>query len=519
MFARSARAGRTASLIALLGVALLVLRVSPARAARERSGSIDVFLVLDESGSMKPIFSKVTAFVADALVQGYLEPEDYLCVIGFSSEARIRVSQRLSSEAERENLAEMVGTLNVVPQGYTDFGRALEEALRQLERLSHPSHQQVVLILTDGVNHPPRDSPYFAPVQPDRPHRPAGSSGMPPTSGFNDRFLAQVESLSKKGFRTHVVGIGTLTDARKLGEALATDYTLLKAFDAAELEKGLARFWDDTINLKGLSGPEEPCLPGEEMTLLARLASTSDQEREVQVSGVAVSEVRRVFGGSTPEDLGATAAVAESRWTFSPRQERELVVKVGLPPEFPAGDFAATLKFDQASAVRFYPPEASFTFHVPSFWERHGFALAGSAIGLIFSGTGFTFYRRRPIPVTMVVDGEAQTLRPVPFRIQGHASVGGGASDRFRLVGLPQKVAVLERRSVTSFALLSSKPDLVPTLPEYALGEAIEVRIAEGALERKVVRFVRWRKKPGAVKTRPVPAAPKPTAGGGVDFR
>jgi hypothetical protein len=499
-----------------LAVALLTLGSGSAHAARERSGSVDVFLVLDESGSMKPIFSRVTSFIGDALVQGYLEPEDYLCVIGFSSEARIRVSQRLSSDAEKENLAELVRTLNVVPQGYTDLGRALEEALRQLERLSHPSHQQVVLILTDGVNHPPRDSPYFAPVKPDRPDK---GGGMPPTSGFNDRFLAQVENLSKKGFRTHVVGIGTITDAQKLGEALATDYTLLKAFDAAELEKSLAPFWDDTINLTGVSGPEEPCLPGDEMSLAARLASTSDQEREVQVSAVTVSELKRVVGGSATESLSAAAGVSEPRWTFSPRQERELFVKVRLPPEFPAGDFTATLKFDQASAVKFYPPEATFTFHVPSFWERHGFTLTGSALGLAFAGIGLFFYRRRPIPVTMVVDGEAQTLRPVPYRITGHASVGGGASDRFRLVGLPQKVAVLERRSVTSFALISSRPDLVPTLPDYALGDPIEVRTAEGAAERRVVRFVRHQKRPSPVKARPVPAARTPTSGGGVDFR
>jgi hypothetical protein len=119
----------------------------------------------------------------------------------------------------------------------------------------------------------------------------------------------------------------------------------------------------------------------------------------------------------------------------------------------------------------------------------------------------------------MVVDGEAQALRPVPFRITGHASVGGGASDRFRIVGLPQKVAVLERRSVTSFALLSSKPELVPTIPEYALGDPVEVRTAEGSQEQKTVRFVRPQKRPSAVKTRPVPAARTPTSGGGVDFR
>jgi hypothetical protein len=117
----------------------------------------------------------------------------------------------------------------------------------------------------------------------------------------------------------------------------------------------------------------------------------------------------------------------------------------------------------------------------------------------------------------MVVEGEAQSMRPVPFRIQGHASLGGGATDRFRIVGLPQKVAVLERRSVDSFALVSSKPDLVPTVLEYALGDAVEARTAEG--ERKVVRFVRFQKKARPSTTRVVPSAPKPTSDGGVDFR
>jgi Mg-chelatase subunit ChlD len=496
----------------LLGASLVAFAPSAGLAARERAGNVDVFLVLDESGSMKPIFSKVSGFVSEALVRDYLEPGDYLCVIGFSSEARIRVSQRLSSEAEKENLGELVRTLNVVPQGYTDMGRALEEALEQLERLSDPSHQQIVLILTDGVNHPPRESPYFAPVK-----RDAGK-GLPPTSDFNERFLAQVKGLSDRGFRTHVVGIGTVTDAQKLGEALDAEHTLLKEFDSEELAKGLSRFWDDTINLAGLSGPDGPVLPGEEMALEVRLRSTSEQEREVHVEGVAVSSLKRLAAGAGEESLSAAASLGgEPRWALLPRQEGSFDVRVMLPPDFPSGDFEARLSFDQSSAVKFYPPEASFTFRVPSFWERYGLGLGGGGAALALGVIGLVFHRRRPIPVTMVVEGEASSMRPVPFRIHGHSSLGGGASDRFRIVGLPQKVAVLERRSVDSFALVSSKPDSVPTLPEYRLGDAVEVRTAEG--ERKVVRFLRFQKKATPVKPRPAPSAPRPTVDGGVDFR
>jgi Mg-chelatase subunit ChlD len=496
----------------LFGLALAALASHPAFAARERAGNVDVFLVLDESGSMKPIFSRVTAFVAEALVRDYLEPGDYLSVIGFSSEARIRVSQRLSSEAEKENLEELVRTLNVVPQGHTDLGRALEEALEQLERLSDPSHQQIVLILTDGVNHPPRESSYFAPVKRDT------GKGLPPTSDFNERFLAQVKNLSSQGFRTHVVGIGAVTDARKLGEALEAEYTLLKEFNSEELAKGLARFWDDTINLDGLAGPGDSCFPGAEMELEVRLQSTSEQEREVHLSGVSVSGLRRLAAGAATESLSAMAVLGgEPRWTLAPREQKAFPIRVALPPDFPSGDFEANLRFEQTSAVKFYPPEATFAFHVPSFWERFGFVLGGAILALAIGAAGLVSYRRRPIAVTMVIEGDSQSMRPVPFRVRGHAVLGGGASDRFRLVGLPQKVAVLERRSVESFALVSSKPDLVPTLLEYALGDAVEVRTAEG--ERKVIRFVRFRKKATPSKPRVVPSAPRTASDGGVDFR
>jgi Mg-chelatase subunit ChlD len=497
---------------------LFAATASPSLAARERSGSVDVFLVLDESGSMKPIFSRVTAFLADALVNGYLEPDDYLCIIGFSDRSRIRVSQRLSSEEEKENLAELVRSLNVVPQGTTDMGRALEEAIRQLGRLSHPSHQQILLILTDGVNQPPFDSPYYAPLRPAK-----KGSNVPPPSDFNARFLEQVRTLSSEGFQMHVVGIGAETDAKKLGEALGAGYTLLREFNLEELTANLARFWDETINLVGVSSPDDASLPGETIEVHVAVASTSDQDREVRLRGAQVVALKRLAARAnpSPDASSVTVRVEPTTWAVPARQEARFDIGVLLPAEFPAGDFEATLRFDQESAVKFYPPEATFTFHVPSFWERFGFTLGGAAAGLAFLGVVFVLHRRRPIPVTMVLDGESSSIRPVPLRIHGHCTVGGGASDRFRITGLPQKVAVLERRSVDRFAVLSSHPELLPTIAEYTLGQPIEVA-SDGGSGKRVVRFVRFQRKPkGRVpkSTAPAPSAKKHAPEGGVDFR
>jgi Mg-chelatase subunit ChlD len=498
--------------------ALLMLAAADARAARERTGSIDAFLVLDESGSMKPIFSKVLVYVAEAIVRDYLEPQDYLCMVGFSDVSRVRVSQRLSSAAEKENLAALVKNLNVVPQGYTDMGRALEEIQRQIDHLADPSHQQVILILTDGLNQPPRDSPYFDPAKRDI------GTGLAPPSGFNQHFQQQVQALAARGHRIHVVGIGTETDARKLAEALGAGYTILRDFNIEELRTGLAGFWDDTINLEGLDVPPGPLRPGQSLTAKVRLRSTSDSQREVELKAVRAVTLPLGAASAAPAPGGVAVTLSATRVALPPGGRGGFDVRVSLPEGFPSGDYRFTLAFDLASAVKFYPQQADVAFHVPSFWELHGRAVVASAVAGIVLVVGFVLYRRRAIPLVLVAEGDAAgSAKPIPFRIAMACSLGGGATDRFRVAGLPQKVAVFERRSVDRFALLSSQPELVPTLLEYHLGQPVEVRTGSGPSDRKVIRFVRHTRKPAS--SRPRPPAPvrttrAPAGGeGGVDFR
>jgi Mg-chelatase subunit ChlD len=487
-------------------------------AARERTGHLDAFLVLDESGSMKPIFSRLTAFVAEAVVRDYLEPDDYLCVIGFSDQPRVRISQRLSSSAEKENLARIVRDLNVVPQGYTDMGRALEEAQRQLEALGRPSSQQVVLILTDGLNQPPRDSPYFSPLVPDR------GTGLAPPSSFNERFLEQVKQLAARGFRIHVVGIGTETDARRLAEALGTGHTVLRQFDPGELRAALAGFWDETVNLAGVDVPSPSCLPGQQLALRVRIVSTSPRDGEVQLRGARLTALTLAAGAGAPDPSSITVSMPSLQWPAPSRREAAYDVGIALPPSIPAGDYRGTIAFDQESAVRFYPGEAEFAFHVPSLWERHGRAIVAAFVLALAAVVAGLAWVRRPVPVRMVVEGDpaADGAKPVRLRIHASCTIGGGAADRLRIPGLPQKVAVLERRTTDRFALISSRPEIVPTVPEYALGDPIEVKTGGAPEDRRVVRFVRWTAAAGQ-RTRPRPPAPRPapdaSAGGAVDFR
>jgi hypothetical protein len=172
--------------------------------------------------------------------------------------------------------------------------------------------------------------------------------------------------------------------------------------------------------------------------------------------------------------------------------------------------------------VRFYPPRGEIAFHVSSSWERHGRAVVVSSAGFLLLLAAGLVHRRRPIPVRMLIEGDAASAAAKPVRagIGAAFSIGGGATDRFRIPGLPQKAALFERRSVGRFAIVSAKPELVPTLLEYALGEPVEVR-TEDSSERRIVRFVRG-SGGGAAPSRTPPPRPRraPVAEDqGVDFR
>lgn len=503
--------------------ALLGLSPGLALAGRERTGSLDAFVVLDESGSMKPIFERVTGFLADALVRDYLEPGDYLCLIGFSDAPRVRVSQRISSAPEKDNLAAIVKGLNVVPQGYTDMGRALERTLFELERLADPSHQQVVLILTDGLNQPPRDSAYYDPIRADR------GVGLAPPSGFGAPFEEQVARLAAKGYRVHVVGIGAETDAQRLAEALGAGYTLLARFDAEELRRGLGRFWDETINLVAVETPGEPWRPGQRVSLTVRLQSTCEKEREVRLGGGRIERLSPLTPGgpegSGPDPAALGVSLSTTQLPVPARQEVAFQAMVDVPRRLPPGDYRATLAFEQVSAVRFYPPQAEIAFHVPSFWELYGRRVVAALVAAAVLLVAGVLYRRRAIRVGVIVEGEPAGAgpRPVRFAIGVACSVGGSATDRFRIAGLAPKVAVLERRSVDRFALISSHAEIIPTVPEYRLGAPVEIRLGKAPEDRRVVRFTRAKARPPAARSRPPrpsrPSAPARDGGGGIDFR
>lgn len=134
-----------------------------AAADTARRGGLDLVLLLDTSRTMRgeaggvDIFDRVRE-TARGLVRG-LKEGDTVSLIAFADAPRAFPTVTIRGETERERFFGLLQ--NVEADGdWTYTARALQVGLAEAARLDSASadHNQVVLILTDGLNNPPPDA-------------------------------------------------------------------------------------------------------------------------------------------------------------------------------------------------------------------------------------------------------------------------------------------------------------------------------------------------------------------------
>ncbi len=123
-------------------------------------GQTDLVLILDTSKTMRGLASGSNIFgqvktTCKELVKD-LATGDTVTLIPFDSEARPQPTVTLVTETEHVRVFELVDSLRA-DGNWTYTARALEQGLKEAERLeaAFPGHNQVVAILTDGLNDPP----------------------------------------------------------------------------------------------------------------------------------------------------------------------------------------------------------------------------------------------------------------------------------------------------------------------------------------------------------------------------
>jgi hypothetical protein len=121
-----------------------------------------MILLLDKSLSMAPYFAEVKAYVATQVIEPTLVPGDRLIVELVYGKVERLLTTRIGSEAEKA--AAIRALRSVRADGhYTDLGRALDAAKKDLDELGQAERPKYVLLVTDERQEAPKGSPYAAP--------------------------------------------------------------------------------------------------------------------------------------------------------------------------------------------------------------------------------------------------------------------------------------------------------------------------------------------------------------------
>jgi hypothetical protein len=134
---------------------------SPGSVKDERSGSLDVVLLLDKSLSMAPYFTKAKEYAAGTVIGSILVPGDRLIVEAVYGTIDRLVTMDITSEADKATAIRVIRDVKADGR-FTDLGTALDAAKKDLDELGRPERSKYVLMITDERQEAPAGSPYQA---------------------------------------------------------------------------------------------------------------------------------------------------------------------------------------------------------------------------------------------------------------------------------------------------------------------------------------------------------------------
>jgi Mg-chelatase subunit ChlD len=142
----------------LLVVALAaVLLLAAAAVPKLPAENIDLVVMVDTSESMFPYFDDLMNYLVQDLLVDRLHRGDTFHLLSFSSVPEVEISLEVNSEEAAQRAFGRILLLHALGR-YTDLVSALQFLHKYTKELPETNPKQIILI-TDGVNDPPPDSP------------------------------------------------------------------------------------------------------------------------------------------------------------------------------------------------------------------------------------------------------------------------------------------------------------------------------------------------------------------------
>jgi len=176
--------------------------------ADQRQDNIEIYLVLDKSLSMIEEIESVKDYVIDNIIGELLLDGDYFVLIPFYGKTDNSFNDYIMTVADKKTLRTNVQ--NIQADGrFTDIGNALD-VLRTKISKNTDSKRKYMLLITDGKQEAPPDSPFYS-----------------PDGSFNHAFLENTKEIKKEGWKIIVLGVGTESAAKEIAKELSAGYTVV----------------------------------------------------------------------------------------------------------------------------------------------------------------------------------------------------------------------------------------------------------------------------------------------------
>lgn len=322
--------------------------------ADEREEPVDVIIALDKSLSMVEEIDAVKEYVRTAIIDQLLIPGDFLTVVAFYGKTQIPISAFLKTNEEKNNLATSISQIEADGR-FTDIGNALDVLATELEKKSDPDRKKYLLLITDGKQEAPPESKYYS-----------------PDGSFNHEFLANTRIIQMKGWKIHVLGIGTEQAARELAEELSGKYSEVSSEPTSE---ELAAKTEDFLGRVDLTEP----------LLISRLSAQGKGKITLKLAsqgyekGESIQLIIRSIKLSISVKDFDNILTKEYQFDLKPEEVKEIKIPIQVSDPPGKGEYQGILEFFFASKEGFLPAVIPVSFEVRASF-RIWLILAGGLI-------------------------------------------------------------------------------------------------------------------------------------------
>lgn len=355
----------------------LIITTSPAWGQQvSATPNQDFIIVLDQSGSMRekvpgepgqgyydnPLESEKALGAVNALneiADNILKDGDNFSLITFGNDAELILSQELHYPHERELLAKRV---RAVPfrDKYTDIIVGLQKAGDLLTKL-RPERRKILVLITDGRNEPPDDSPYKDPQKQQEAY-----------DGLRELF-------DSNSWDVALVGLGAHTNITEIAQKLnlPEHYAIVvdDVEDNQQITQRLRTFAEEVesgqvnLEVKVLQATLEPKLFGGYKEGTASLLLTSTYKETTVTIQLDPNTPIQLQGNTL-----ANVTVQPLSFTLNPQQSEPInfiFTVAGKRPFDGRVKGLFTLQFaDKKTKV--FPASGEFDIYLQSWWEAYG---------------------------------------------------------------------------------------------------------------------------------------------------